>query len=117
MKRIVTSSLMLILSVVFVYAIKPRSKKEDFFRNFIYKFVSDSNFQMERVVFPLTFETPDWDNTNGENKIQKIDKRQYIIETLFWNNRFPLYSIPVFYDNYKLKFKDTGKMVYTAIVA
>ena len=83
--------------------------KEDF-NVFFKKFASDSTFQKTRVVFPLDFYSINNDNFEIEKEI--IKKDQYKVSKLHLGLIKCSESYTVFYDNFELKFNDTGKRVF-----
>jgi hypothetical protein len=85
------------------------SQKESF-NTFIKKFSLDSVFQMERIVFPLTYVT--WDYGNDEEQTINLKKSDWKYDKLYYAFEEKYDAYPVFYDNFDCDFRDTGEMIF-----
>ena len=85
--------------------INNQNKNEEF-ESFLYKFSSDSVFQINRIKFPLEYVTLNYD-TYEEIKTT-IDKKNWRMDYLFMNEE----KRSQIYDNFSLSFKDTDERVF-----
>jgi hypothetical protein len=98
--------------MAFTLAILPvalMSQKESF-NAFIKKFSLDSTFQKERIVFPLTYAT--WDYENDEEQTITLRESDWKYEKLYFVFEEKYDAYPIFYDNFDCEFRDTGEMVF-----
>lgn len=79
------------------------NKKENF-DDFIYKFISDSLYQLDRVNFPLKSQQWDLDVVDST----RIEKKDWKIVRLFWGDEYR----PQIYDNFKREMRDTNERLF-----
>jgi len=75
------------------------------FDNFIYKFVSDSLFQLDRITFPLKSSNQ---TDSGEEDTRLIEKKDWKIVRLFGQEEYR----PQIYDNFKRELRDTDERLF-----
>jgi len=80
--------------------------KNEEFESFLYKFCSDSVFQICRIKFPLEYVTLNYD-TYEEIKTT-IEKKDWRMDYLFMNEE----KRSQIYDNFSLSLKDTDERVF-----
>lgn len=80
-----------------------RSNQEDF-NNFIYKFITDSLFQLNRVKFPLKSQQWDLDEVDST----AIEKKDWKIIRLFGGEQYR----PQIYDNFKREMRDSNERLF-----
>lgn len=86
--------------------------KSDFvledFNDFFYKFMIEPDFQLSRIKFPLEF-------ISFKDGVPGADIDTIFITKVEWkHNYYYLHneSIPIIYDNYEMKIKDTDERVF-----
>jgi hypothetical protein len=77
--------------------------KEDF-DDFLYKFISDSLYQLERVQFPL--KSQQWDSDAVDSA--RIERSHWKTVRLFWGEQYRAQL----YDNFKRELRDTDQRVF-----
>ncbi len=77
--------------------------KEDF-DNFIYKFISDSLYQLDRIKFPL--KSQQWDSDEVDST--RIEKSNWKTVRFFWGEQYR----PQIYDNFKREMRDTDERLF-----
>ena len=80
------------------------NSKENF-DNFIYRFISDSLFQLERINFPLKSSTQ---TDLDEEDTRLIEKKDWKIVRLFGQEEYR----PQIYDNFTREFRDTDERLF-----
>ena len=93
----------------FVIPKMSQSQNEEF-QGFIKRFVIDSVFQIDRISFPLTYIT--WDYENDHEITIQLEKTNYKFDRLYYSLEDHSDAYPIFYDNFECKFRDTGEMVF-----
>ena len=79
------------------------SDNEDF-DDFLYKFIADSTFQLDRIKFPLKSEQWDMDEVDST----RIEKENWKIIRLFGSEQYR----PQIYDNFKREMRDTDERLF-----
>lgn len=74
------------------------------FDDFIYKFISDSLFQLGRIKFPL--KSQQWDSDQVDST--RIEKNNWKTVRLFWGDEYR----PQIYDNFKREMRDTDERLF-----
>jgi len=82
-------------------------RKEDF-DEFFYRFMIEPDFQLSRIIFPLEF-VGFKDGYPGEETDTIYLKKDHWEHNHYYLNES---SIPVIYDNYEMKLKDTDERVF-----
>jgi len=77
--------------------------KEDF-EDFIYKFISDSLYQLDRIKFPL--KSQQWDSDEVDST--RIERDNWKTVRLFWGEQYR----PQIYDNFKREMRDTDERLF-----
>ena len=77
--------------------------KEDF-DDFIYKFISDSLYQLDRIKFPL--KSQHW--YSDEVDSTRIERDNWKTVRLFWGEQYR----PQIYDNFKREMRDTDERLF-----
>jgi hypothetical protein len=98
-----------IISVCLLLLFHVKSQNEKFV-DFIEKFTNDSLFQINRVSFPLPYQT--WNLETDEEVISYIPKNKYKFNRLYYFLIDKIDSYPMFYDNFKCEIKDSDEMVF-----
>jgi hypothetical protein len=80
-----------------------RKGKEDF-EDFIYKFISDSLYQLDRIKFPL--KSQQWDSDKVDST--RIEKDNWKTVRLFWGEEYR----PQIYDNFKREMRDSDERLF-----
>ena len=80
-------------------------KSKENFDSFLYKFISDSIFQLERIKFPL--------NSSIQTDLDEVDtklieKKNWKIERLFGREEYR----PQIYDNFNRELRDTDERLF-----
>lgn len=101
MKKAIAISLLIMISLSLT------AQKESF-NKFIIRFVQDTVFQKERIVFPLTCVT--WDLEVDDEHVFFVEKNKWKHDKLFYDEESDAYYI--FYDNFDCEFRDTDEMVF-----
>ncbi len=78
--------------------------KGESFDDFIYKFLSDSLYQMERIKFPLKSQQWDMDEVDSS----RIERKDWKMITLFWGEQYR----PQIYDNFERELRDTNERLF-----
>jgi hypothetical protein len=82
-----------------------KDKSKEDFDSFIYKFIADSVFQLDRIKFPLkTSVQTDIDNLDTTS----VKKSDWKIVRLFGNDEYK----PQIYDNFKREMRDTDERLF-----
>ena len=84
--------------------------QNEHFDTFISKFTQDSAFQLERISFPLTYIS--WDYEDDKEIIIFVERKEYKFDRLYYSLQEKEDAYPVFYDNFDCTFRDTGEMVF-----
>jgi hypothetical protein len=74
------------------------------FDHFIFKFISDSLYQVDRVKFPL--KSQQWDANEVDST--RIVKEEWKTIRLFWGDQYR----PQIYDNFKREMRDTDERLF-----
>lgn len=82
---------------------RTKNNNEDF-DDFIYKFISDSLYQLDRIKFPLKSEQ--WDSDEVDST--RIEKNNWKTVRLFWAEQYR----PQIYDNFKKEMRDTDERLF-----
>lgn len=77
------------------------SKNKEDFNDFIYKFISDSLYQLDRIKFPLKSQRWNLDEVDSA----RIEKSEWKITRLFLAEQYR----PQIYDNFKREMRDTDE--------
>ena len=83
-------------------------EKEDF-ESFFYKFSTNTEFQLERIMFPLEYRT--WKNPGNpasEIEVREIDRAEWKHEYIFMNEGY----LPQLYDNFDGELQDTDERLF-----
>lgn len=75
------------------------------FDNFIYKFISDSLFQLDRITFPLKSSVQ---TDSGEEDSTLIERKDWKTVRLFGQEEYR----PQIYDNFKRELRDTDERLF-----
>ncbi|WP_323755821.1 DUF4348 domain-containing protein [Roseivirga sp.] len=91
---------------------KDKSTNEEFW-GFLWSFMTDSAFQIERVSFPLQYETwkedeEGYPDLGGEIVIHKLTKDNWEHDYLYANSATERTQV---YDNYEMSFRDTDERI------
>ena len=81
-----------------------QTTKENF-DDFVYRFIADSAFQLERIKFPLKSSIQ---TDLGEADTKAIEKTHWKIVRLFGNEEYR----PQIYDNFKRELRDTDERLF-----
>lgn len=79
-------------------------KAEEDFDDFIYKFISDSLYQLDRIKFPL--KSQQWDLEEVDST--RIERNNWKTVRLFWGEQYR----PQVYDNFKREMRDTDERLF-----
>lgn len=113
MKKTFILCFVVLSSIMWTNAQKP-TQYEDFFTEFILRFSADSLFQLDRVKFPLIFQTVNCENGVDEEISVKIDRKDYRTVTLI-NPNCLVTTYNIVSDNLKFDFVKTKIFVLNVI--
>lgn len=99
MDKIITTNDSLNASTKSVY-----SNDQEDFNDFIYRFISDSLFQFERIKFPLKSQQWDLDIVDST----RIEKAAWKPVRLYWGEEYK----PQLYDNFNKEMRDTNERLF-----
>jgi hypothetical protein len=80
------------------------TKNKEDFDDFIYKFIGDSLYQLDRIKFPL--KSQQWDSDEVDST--RIEKDNWKTVRLFWGEQYR----PQIYDNFKREMRDTDERLF-----
>lgn len=105
-KLLVIQLILVVLSTMTLSA--QQNNKEDFF-SFIYTFAHNKEFQIQRVKFPVLYTS--WDYDKNKKVTSVIEKSDYVTTEFYFKNLSDDGLFISFFDNFRPKFRDSGKMV------